>query len=300
MVKQVLPQHVAEIRMNHSETYDIFEYSSISRFNFNNGIVKKIDKYMESKKDQLIIGYDFFKKLCEANTKDLSLPPLSIATTDQLITHTKIIQLCKPRSEMATKNSEGDSDIGDEPPNEEMDDSEGDKDIEDNPSDSEVDDSSYDSSDEDSSDDEIDELELQQLKDYQQLSCPKCGRIVSYQYHLKCHLGSKACKEANCNTTVEARAIRTLRKKIDNNSICILTKQSDISHISPITENSNLDYASKYFISGWAKRPGHGKTKGHTYMTSTHKEMIQKYFYEGEDDKGMKKSAALMVEAMTK
>ena len=35
-------------------------------------------------------------------------------------------------------------------------------------------------------------------------------------------------------------------------------------------------------------------------MTSTHKEMIQKYFYEGEDDKGMKKSAALMVEAMIK
>ena len=68
--------------MNHSETYDIFEYSSVSRFNFNNGIVKKIDKCMKSKKDQLIIGYDFFKKLCEANTKDLSLPSLSIATTD--------------------------------------------------------------------------------------------------------------------------------------------------------------------------------------------------------------------------
>ena len=162
---------------------------------------------------------------------------------------------------MATKNSEGDVDVGDEPPNEEMDDSEGDKHVEDNPSDSEVDESSYDSSDEDSSDDEIDELELQQLKDYQQLSCPKCGRIVSTQYHLKCHLGSKACKEANCNTTVEARAIRTLRKKIDNNSICILTKQSNMSHISPIMENSNLDYASKYVISGCAKRPGHEKQR---------------------------------------
>ena len=34
-------------------------------------------------------------------------------------------------------------------------------------------------------------------------------------------------------------------------------------------------------------------------MTSAHIEMIQKYFYEREDDKRMKKSAALMVEAMT-
>ena len=64
--------------------------------------------------------------------------------------------------------------------------------------------------------------------------------------------------------------------------------------------HSNLVYASKYFISGWGKRPGCGKTKGHTCVTSTHKEMIQKYFYEGENDKGMKNSAAFMVESMTK
>lgn len=82
---------------------------------------------------------------------------------------------------------------------------------------------------------------------------------------------------------MEARAIR-----INTNSICISTKQSDISHISPITENSNLDYASKYFTSGWAQQPGQEKTKGHIYMTLMHKEMIQKYFDGGEDDKGIK------------
>ena len=35
-------------------------------------------------------------------------------------------------------------------------------------------------------------------------------------------------------------------------------------------------------------------------MTSTCKDVIHKHFYEGENDKGMKKSAALMVEAMIK
>ena len=35
-------------------------------------------------------------------------------------------------------------------------------------------------------------------------------------------------------------------------------------------------------------------------MISAHEEMIQKHFHEGDDDKGMKKSAALIVEAMIK
>ena len=35
-------------------------------------------------------------------------------------------------------------------------------------------------------------------------------------------------------------------------------------------------------------------------MTSAHKDIIHKYFYEGEDDKGMKKSTALLIEAMKK
>ena len=143
-------------------------------------------------------------------------------------------------------------------------------------SDSEAHASYYDSSDDDDPDEEIDELELQKLKD--KMSYPKCGRFFPSEYHLKIHQRSNTCKEANLNNTVEAREIRTLRKKIDNNSTCIWTKHSDASHISPIKEISNLDYASKYFLSGWVKRHSHGKSKGHVHMTSTHKEMIQKYF----------------------
>lgn len=63
----------------------------------------------------------------------------------------------------------------------------------------------------------------------------------------------------------------------------------------PSTSKSWYD---EYFISGWAEIPKHGKTKGHTYLTEEHKEMITQFFEDGERDKGLKMSAALMVEAM--
>ena len=91
---------------------------------------------------------------------------------------------------MATNNSEVNSCVGDESPNDEIDDSE--ETLIDNHSDSDAHTSSYDSSDEDSSDEDIDELELKKLKDYQKLSCSKCGRIVSSQHHIKYHKRSKA------------------------------------------------------------------------------------------------------------
>ena len=69
---------------------------------------------------------------------------------------------------MATHNNEVDSDIGDEPLNNEIDGPEAT--LTDYYSDSEAHASSYDSSDDDASDEEIDELELQQLKD--KISCP--------------------------------------------------------------------------------------------------------------------------------
>ena len=50
-VKQVLPQQVAEITLNNSDVHDIFETSIISRFNFTNGIIKKIGRHVESQVD---------------------------------------------------------------------------------------------------------------------------------------------------------------------------------------------------------------------------------------------------------
>ena len=69
-VKQFVPNHVDEIRLNHLDSYDMFEHSSTSRFNFKNVIIKKIDRYVEARKNQVMIGYDFCKELHEENAKD--------------------------------------------------------------------------------------------------------------------------------------------------------------------------------------------------------------------------------------
>ena len=98
------------------------------------------------------------------------------------------------------------------------------------------------------------------------------------------------------NRTVEARAIRILRRKIDNEEVIINTLKSDyqLENVSQRT----TDWSKNYFKRGWARRPKHGKTKGHTYINDNHKEMIKRYFEEGNKDKGQKKLAALMIEVM--
>ena len=68
----------------------MFEYSSVSRFNFKNGIIKKVDRYVEAQNNQVIIGYDFFKELHEENDKDECLSTMYFASADELFTHTKL------------------------------------------------------------------------------------------------------------------------------------------------------------------------------------------------------------------
>ena len=201
----------------------MFECSSISSFNFKNGIVKKLDRHMECQKDQVIIGCDFFKKLCEENTKDLCLPPTLFDATDELLTHTKIAQSIKPSSGMETNNNEAITQLikpssGTETNNNDVgssNDSEATLTVYN--SDSEEINSSDDSSNNYASDEEIDDLEMQKLKD--KISCPKRGRFVSSECRLKIHQRHNACEEANFNNEVEARAIRTLRKNIDYDSM---------------------------------------------------------------------------------
>ena len=146
----------------------------------------------------------------------------------------------KPRSRMITNNNE-ESGV-------ELNNNDSEATLTDYDSDSKSNTLSNDSSDNDASDEEIDEFELQKLQ--YKISYPDCGLFVSSECHLKSHQGSNACKEANFNNTVEARAIRTLWNKLDNNSMRILTKQSDVSRASPISDHSNLDHARKCFTCG--------------------------------------------------
>ena len=86
----MFPQHIAETRkINDTCTHAIYESSALSPFQFNNKTVKKIDKYMLQKRNQLVIGYNFSKQLCEANKKDLTILPLPIVVENELMIKTK-------------------------------------------------------------------------------------------------------------------------------------------------------------------------------------------------------------------
>ena len=54
----------------------------------------------------MIVGYDFFKKLCEESTKDDSQPKMPFASADEALTHAKITLPMKLRSGMMTNNNE--------------------------------------------------------------------------------------------------------------------------------------------------------------------------------------------------
>ena len=91
---------------------------------------------------------------------------------------------------------------------------------------------------------------------------------------------------------------------LDNGSVVIHDRNADISHVAPPPlaaagggGGATNSHATKFPV-GWAKRPQNGHTKGHTYMTEVHKSKIRGYFNAGESDKGMKKSPALMLEAL--
>ena len=110
----------------------------------------------------------------------------------------------KPRSRMITNNNE-ESGV-------ELNNNDSEATLTDYDSDSESNTSFDDSSDDDASNEEIDELELQQLNE--KINCPECGQFVSSEHHLNRHQGSNASKEENFNNAVEARLIRTLRKTL--------------------------------------------------------------------------------------
>ena len=84
----MLPNNVAEIRLNYLDAHDMFKHSIISRFNFKNGTIKKIDRQMEAHKNQVVIGYDFFKELCKKSAKEECLPTMTfLVQMNSLPTH---------------------------------------------------------------------------------------------------------------------------------------------------------------------------------------------------------------------
>ena len=84
-------------------------------------------------------------------------------------------------------------------------------------------------------------------------------------------------KEANM--TAEVRLLCILRTKLDNEELIIRKLSSSITHVAPPPISAY--WSDKYFGLGWTSRPRHGTTKGHTYITAEHKEMISNFFILG-------------------
>ena len=399
-MKHVFPTNIAEVRTNNiTGVNEIYESSVLPPFEFNNNTVKKIDKYMNDMKDQFFMGYNFFKTLCEANSKnEISIPTLPTIPQNELMTKTEIIETVFPPDEVRMNNNVGIGNIVDDGPEIELadignivddgpeieladignivddgpeieladrednvvddgpeieladrednndkaaeqEDKDNDEpeielaDREDNndkaaEQEDKDDDEGYNSSSSSSSssssynnmdDRSVDDvnggnetgngydsdyehdffyLNYDEHDNNQVLACERCGRICSSEYHLRKHYGSNACSQKKLNMSVEARAIRLLQKGLYEKEIVVHEEESDVVYLSPETKDSIKKYGLGYFPKGWARRRAHGKTKGHTYMTDEYKQMIQKYFEEGEKDKGKKKSPAMMVEAM--
>ena len=285
-LKQVLPKNLAEVSIRDGK-YNLYESSAIPPFQFDNKVVKKVDNYMRDNANDFKMGFSFFKTLTMKMGKDIEIDDLPAWPLDEMMTKTKIIQTILPENEngdvpVLRKNENDDVPVQ----------------LQYNENDS-TDDSSYSSassSDDDSAYSSASSSDDDNNKNENGIKCNHCGQIFLSKYHHDRHHMSSNCIKRGTNRTIEARAIRMLKKKIDSDEVIINTLKS-----VPIFENVSLsttDWSKNYFKKGWARRPTHGKTKGHTYMNDSHKEMIMKYFEEGNKDKGKKKSAALMIEAM--
>ena len=75
-----------------------------------------------------------------------------------------------------------------------------------------------------------------------------------------------------------------------------------LGHVAPPTPggDSASHLVAQKFGFGWAVHPPHGKTKGALYMTDEYKAFFTDLFSKGETNKGEKKSAPLVLEALWK
>jgi hypothetical protein len=69
----------------------------------------------------------------------------------------------------------------------------------------------------------------------------------------------------------------------------------DISHVAPRRTESDVNYLATSFPHGWARRNKQGDTKGVEFSQGEHKKILIQLFMKGEEMKGEKKSASLML-----
>ena len=272
---QVLPTPLAEARTTPSETNLVFESSAMPAFAFNNfsnggGGVQKVDKYM-SEKDadggllhHLEMSYDFFKKVAEATTNDLELDEAPSAEAGALLTGATGIATVLPpvrQQQQAAgeqEEEEGEGGLGGGS-------------------------GGVLPSDEEAEEDEAEDSKKGRVR------CPTCGRSFKSAAMMEAnHSGSKTCTALTANKTVEARAVRMLKGMLDSGEAVVHGRLADISHVAPAAGDGGGSAYLRHFKHGWAKKPSHGNTKGHKYMTDEHRQKIKEYYDDGAKDKGKK------------
>jgi hypothetical protein len=71
--------------------------------------------------------------------------------------------------------------------------------------------------------------------------------------------------------------------------------KADVSHVAPRGTESDANYLATSLPHGWARRHKQGHTKGVGYLLDEQKKIPIQLFMKGEEMKGEKKSAALML-----
>jgi hypothetical protein len=87
-----------------------------------------------------------------------------------------------------------------------------------------------------------------------------------------------------------------LRRLIENEEVSVYCNaNADISHVAPRGTESNANYFATSFPHGWARRNKQGHTKGVEFVLDEHKTILIRLLMKGEEMKGEKNSAALML-----
>ena len=151
-----------------------------------------------------------------------------------------------------------------------------------------------------SSDDEADEAPGESSGPVR-VTCGECCRTFTSEAFFALHAGEKTFRPIKSSNTVEARAVRALKRILDGGSVVVHDRNAGILHVAPppaAAVGGITDPHAAKFPAGSAKQPQHWQTEGHTCMAECHEVKIREYFAAGKRDKGMKKSPALMVDAL--
>jgi hypothetical protein len=87
-----------------------------------------------------------------------------------------------------------------------------------------------------------------------------------------------------------------LHRHIENEEVsAYCDANADISHVAPRGTESDANYLATTFPHGWARRNKQGHTKGVEFLLGELKKILIQLFMKGEETKGEKRSAALML-----